>query len=339
MLKRRWSVQLEGDGCWFPMFVDRAGRLVVSTTRNAREDAPAGYATSQSFNIPKHGEVVVTHHNTFAHRCYAVEPSGAVAWRANGVIAQAAHPNGDIIATNDRYDVLVLRDGATIEQHASGAESWSVIGWRGDTAVLSSITGAAWVEPFVYSVVDGHLQRSEGGEVIERIPIPREPFAAMSKDLDGWPDTVKFPPRLDLAYQPKLDRFIASNWSLFAWALCLGRDGTVDWVRMLSDACCNHLCFVGDRIAHSSSCGQRLTFLSLDGEVGRTHELPELTGKIARDDGIVVVEAAGVLHAFDQHGEPRWNLDAPNLGGMCLREGTLYIVTGERGALELSAWS
>jgi outer membrane protein assembly factor BamB len=321
------------------MFLDRAGRIVVSTTRHAREDSPAGYETWQSFNIPKHGEVVVTHHNNFAHRCYAVEASGTVAWRANGVVGQAAHPNGDIIASNDRYDVVVLRDGTVIEQHASGAESWSVIGWRGETAVLSSTLGAAWVEPFVYAVVDGQLQRSQGGEVLERIPIAREPFAAIDKDLTCWPEGVRFPMRLDLAYNAKLDRFIASHWSLLAWTLCLRRDGTVDWLRLLTDACCNFVCFVGDRIAHTSSCGETLSFLSLAGEVGRTHQLPELTGKIVGDGGTVIVEAAGALHAFDANGEPRWKLDAPNLGGMCFRDGVLYIVSGERGALELSAWS
>jgi hypothetical protein len=249
-----------------------------------------------------------------------------------------------LVATNDQHEFLVLdRNGHQLDKREVGTQDWSVIGWQGGKPIVTSIVGARWVEPFIYSLFDGQLHRYDpGGNLLAKVAIPRELFEAQylhRPDLATWPDAVLFPARFDLNYHAQRQRFIASHWALLAWTLCLHLDGTVDWVTLAGDSCCNSTCFVGDTVTvHTSSCGARVSFLAADGVVVRSHQIEGVSRAFPDGRGAVCVVAENTIHMFDEHGEGTWKLDVPNLSVATARNGVLYTLNGETNNLVLTAF-
>lgn len=330
MPTRLWSLELEGDGA--SLFIDERGRVVVSTTRTVRSDHPGGMNHLTATMTGTGGTI---YSNDHALRCYSIDAGGRVAWSVDRVNARSEAPDGMLVASNDLGELIVIdRDGKIVESRAGG-DDWCVIGWNGIRPLVSSNRHAVWIAPHIYSIRDRHLHvESAAGEVLSRTAIPRAPFDALLPDRTDWPDMARFPHRFDLAYHAQAGRLIASHWSLFAWVMSLGLDGTVDWVALPSESCCNHVVLVGDLIAHTSSCGQRLTFFTATGQVQRSHEL-ELHGAFSNGREGVCVRAPESVTGFDARGEQQWRVDVPGVRGGAARDGVLYVMT-ER--LELVAF-
>ena len=343
MPARRWAIPLEGDPHG-DLFFEEGGRLIASTARLVEAIAPGGLA--HITKIVEGRTPATTYVNAHAHRCYAIDPDGAVAWTAEGVYGKCAAPGGRLIATNDRNEMLVLdRDGAERERRPMGAERWSVSGWQGAEPIRSTAVGARWVDPFAYALFDHHLHRYDAaGNLLARTAIPRRPFEVELRrrpDLANLPKPVLFPECFDLEYHAPRRRLIASHWSVLAWTMSLQLDGGVDWVSLVGDACCNSICFAGESVTvHTSSCGSRVSFLSADGAVFRAHEVDGALHAVpdGRVGGGVCVLTSDAIRAFDERGEPGWTIELPGLRAAIARAGTLYAVAGEAGRSELIAF-
>src|SRR5262245_55847925 len=126
MPTRRWTIPLEGTSVRNSgMVIDPRGRIMVSTRRRAEERAPNGLNHFSTWVAKP--DPVTLYANEYAHRCYAIEPSGAVAWGVDGVEARWVAPDGTLVATNDRHELLLLdRDGIETERLAVGAKTWTV---------------------------------------------------------------------------------------------------------------------------------------------------------------------------------------------------------------------
>lgn len=119
----------------------------------------------------------------------------------------------------------------------------------------------------------------------------------------------------------------------------LGLDGTVDWVTLAGDGCCNNVCLVGDAlIAHASSCGGLLSFLTSDGQVLRTHHIEELSVAFPNGQDGICARTSNSVRGFDMTGEQRWSVEVPNLSAASACGGVLYTVAGDT-SLELSAFA
>jgi len=284
----------------------------------------------------------ITYVNNHAQHCYVINPRGHVEWMANGVNAQCDSPDGTLVGTNDRFDFLVFdRAGNQLEARTVG-KSWSLIGWAGAVPVLTSTQGAHWVAPHIYSFHERHLHRYDAvGNLLAKTAISRERFDAVCRqrpDLATLPDMLKFPHQFDLEYHPQTQSFLASFWSMPAWTMGLRLDGTVDWVTLTGDGCCNDACLGGDSVlVHASSCGNRVSFVSPDGTILRTRDFYGASRVFPNDRDGVCVTTSNAIHGFDLRGEPSWTLEVPNLKAATARDGTLYTVSGDT-RLEVSAF-
>ena len=90
-------------------------------------------------------------------------------------------------------------------------------------------------------------------------------------------------------------------------------------------------------MVHASSCGNRVSFVSPDGTVVRTHVVAGASRVFPNDRDGVCVTTSNAIHAFDLRGEPSWTMDVPNLNAATARDGRLYTVSGDT-RLEVSAF-
>ena len=338
MPSRLWSLAPDGEQDPSGVFVDRAGRIVLSTTRRVESDKPGGVSHIAVMRDPPNTRYV----NDHVCHCYVIDPAGRVDWMTDGMNARGESPEGTLVGTNDRFDFLVFdRSGKRLEARTVG-KSWSIVGWAGADPIITSTLGARWVAPHLYALHERHLHRyGAGGELLEKTPLSRELFDAACRqrpDLTALPDAVKFPYRFDLEYHPQSGRLIASHWSLLAWTMGLRLDGTVEWVTLTGDGCCNHGCLVGGAVfVHVSSCGNQVTFVSPDGTVLQKREIA-LAGRCFANGGDgVCVTTSNAIHAFDLHGAPTWTLDVPGLRAATVSDRRLFTVAGEK-KLDMSAF-
>jgi hypothetical protein len=340
MPSRRWSIELDGAQDPSGLFVDRAGRIVVSTTRRVESDEPGGISNIVVTQVKPPSTKYINDH---VHHCYVIDPVGRVDWMANAVNVRCESPDGKLVGINERSDLLLLdRAGHLLEARAVG-NPWSIAGWAGDDPIITSTPGAKWVAPHLYSFHERHLHRYDArGQLLEKMPISRELFDTACRqrpELASWPDSLKFPYKLDLEYHQHSGRLIASHWPLLAWTAGLRLDGTVDWVTLTGDGCCNNGCLVGGSVfVHASSCGNQVTFVSPDGSVLQKREVALAGRCFPSDNDSVGVTASNAIHAFDLRGAPLWTLDVPNVRTATAFGGVLYTVSGET-KLEVAAFA
>jgi hypothetical protein len=309
-MHQRWSTQL-GRGDDARILIARSGRIIVSTTN--------------------------------PYRCCAVEPSGKSAWTASGINATREGPDDTLVAnTHDARELLLLdRDGRTQHRWWLGARKAALVGWRGTTPVFSAV-GGCWVDPFIYQLRDDHLYRYvETGELVEKVPVPIEPFRAALRELCKTEQAIdrylRFSRHLALRCHPRRPCLIAFDTGPHGWLTRLRPDGALEWLTALSPGCCNSICFVGDEvIVHTSSCGRRVSFVAVDGVVFRSHEL-DVLWSVANDQGAVFAVGLDAVRAFDPDGEPAWKLDLPDITAAEVRGTTLYVVTRASQSLVLTA--
>jgi hypothetical protein len=309
-MHQRWSIQL-GSGDNPRILVTRSGRIIVSTTH--------------------------------PFSCCATEPSGEVAWTASGINAIHEGPDDTLVATtHDARELLLLdRDGRTQQRWWFGARHRTLLGWRGTTPVFSPV-GGCWVDPFIYGFRDGHLLRyDETGELVERTPVPIEPFRAGVRALCKTEPMIdkylRFTQLFVVKVHPRRSRLIATGVGIHGWLMSLRLDGTFEWLAAPSRGCCNSICFVGDEvIVHSGSCGGRVSFVAVDGTVFRSHEL-RVSWSVSNDQGAVFALGYDAIHAFDRRGEPTWKLDLDGVAAVDARGTALYAVTRAPQGLALVA--
>ena len=311
VMHQRWSTQL-GRGDDERILIARSGRIIVSTTN--------------------------------PYRCCAIEPSGEIAWTVSGVNATREGPDDTLVAkTHDARELLLLdRDGRTQRRWWLGAQPATLVGWRGTTPVFSAVAGC-WVDPFIYQLRDNHLYRyDETGELAEKVPVPIEPFRAALRELCKTDQAIdkylRFTQHFTLRCHPRRPCLIAFGTGLHGWLMRLRPDGTLEWLAAQGPGCCNSICFVGDEvIVHTSSCGRRVSFVSVDGVVFRSHEL-DVSRSVSNDQGAVFAIAFDAIRAFDPGGEPTWRLDLAGITAADVRGTTLYVVTRASQVLVLTAF-
>ncbi len=340
MPSRLWSIALDGEQDPSGLFVDSSGRIVVSTTRRVESDQPGGISNIVVTQVKPPSTKYI---NDRVHHCYVIDPAGRVEWMANGVNVRCESPDGKLVGINDRSDLLLLdRAGNQLEARTAG-KPWSIADWAGDDPIVTSTPGVKWVAPHLYSLHEHHLHRYDpSGRLLEKTPISRELFdtaCSQRPDLASWPDGLKFPHMLDLEYHQASGRLIASHWSMLAWTVGLRLDGTVDWVTLTGDGCCNNGCLVGGSVfVHASSCGNQVTFVSPDGSVLEKREVSEPARCFANRSDSVCVTASNAIHAFDLYGAPLWTLDVPHVRTATAFDRVLYTVSGET-KLEVAAFA
>jgi hypothetical protein len=339
MPSRLWSIALDGPQDPSGLFVDRTGRIVLSTTRRIESDTPGGISRLVKWRVNPPSTKYINYH---AHHCYVIDPAGHVVWMANGVNARYESPDGKLVGTNDRSDLLLFdRAGNELAARTVG-KNWSIVGWVGTSPIVTSTRGATWVAPHIYSVHERRLHRyNAAGKLLRRFRISRKLFDTAFRqraDLTSWPDVMKFPYNFELEYHQQSGRLIASHWSHLAWTMGLRLDGTVDWVTLTGDGCCNRGCLVGDSVfVHASSCGNQVTFVSPDGKVVQKREVVCAERCFPTGGDGVCVTTSYAIHAFDLRGAPTWKLDVPSLRTATAHDRVLYTVSGDTN-LELSAF-
>ena len=344
MAELRWSIPLEGDILGTALHRQSAtGRLLVSTTRRVSEAAPAGLwqSTGAVARLPD-----TTYVNSYPLRVYAVDPDGSVAWTRDGLSLKDVAPDGRIIATNDRLDLVVLDpDGRTMETRTTAGVVWRVVGYDATGGpVLSDDHAATWRDGEPWKVADSHLLHHDAtGELRTRAALSRSRFeeAWRGSIFEGTHlDAHKFPAKLALVDDRSRGRWIGYDGSAPAWLAAIGLDGVVAWVVRAGDGCCNYVHLVGeDAIAHVSACGFRISFVSPDGVVLRTHKLDKPPHAPFSDGANrVCVPVADEIRSFDARGEQCWSAVIPGVERAIVEGGVLYAVTAQDGVVTLGAF-
>jgi hypothetical protein len=117
------------------------------------------------------------------------------------------------------------------------------------------------------------------------------------------------------------------------WLAALGTDGNIEWVRLgrrWSD-CCNSAAVVANdgTLAHYSSCGRWITFVSPEGDTLSGHDIGGLpSGLSTNRRGVAyVVDLEGRIVAYRPETGLALILDVPHITHADVRDGILYAVT------------
>ena len=339
--KLLWSMPLEGDEVAALMIDDR-GQLAVSTSRERMEPREGGFDAMESIasRTPR-GDL--EHHNLYSHRSYGFDTSGRVAWEHDKVRVARAIPEGWATLT-DRHDLVVIDpQGVTKRGRRLTGESWRICGWRACEPIVSSDPESTWVAPYIYSARDRQLQvADEGGRLLRAIDLIRTPFddeCRRDPPPPGLPASFLVPTHMRLISHRARGALIATHRLHMAWIASLTLDGDVSWVRLVDHACCNSACVVGEHIAHTTSCGNKVTLLAGDGRVLARRNVPRLLDAVPDDgDGFCMRTLDGVC-GFDKNLEPTWALSTDGIPHVKVRDRTVYVVAGPRSKLALSAYA
>ena len=202
-----------------------------------------------------------------------------------------------------------------------------------------------------YALQDGDLLRFDAdGTMLSRTPIPVDLFARHRERLSSTfhPDTPAemasawvnhriraWYRNCYLAMDPTRERLLAVG-QYPPWLAAIRTDGSVDWVRIVGKIihCCNFIAVVSrdGTLAHVTSCGWRLTFLTAEGEVISTHDFarniegaPTDLSTEGRGVAYVTLLYQGVAAYRPTLGEVG-ALEIPWISRARVRDGVLYCV-------------
>jgi hypothetical protein len=322
--------------------IDDRGQLAVSTSRERVERRQGGFDATESIasSTPRGGW---DHRNLYVHRSYGFDASGRLAWEHHELRIARAIPEG-WAALTDRHDLVVINpQGVTKRRGRLAGESWRICGWRAGEPVVSSEPDATWVEPFIYSARDRQLHvADEDGRSLRAMDLIRTPFddeCRRDPPPPGLPDSFLFPKRMRLISHRDRGALIATHRLHMAWIASLTLDGDVCWVRLVDHACCNSACVVDEYIAHTSSCGGKVTLLAGDGRILARRNVPGAHDAVPGDRGGLCVRMLDGACGFDKSLEPTWAISTDGLPHVTVRDGTVYVAAGQRGRLALSAYA
>jgi hypothetical protein len=205
---------------------------------------------------------------------------------------------------------------------------------------------------FCYALDEGELLRFDADEMlVSRTPILLELFARhrerlsrifadptderargiVDEKLSGWYRTV----HLDV--DRARERLLAIG-QFPPWLASIRTDGTVDWVLIVGKGsdCCNSAGVVSHdgTLAHVSSCGQRITFITAQGEILSAVDVegyPSVLSTEGRDIAYVTFPGEGVA-AYRPNKGHVGSVEIPGVITAEVRDGVLYCVTGDPAA-------
>lgn len=190
-----------------------------------------------------------------------------------------------LVVESDRVIVSTASQTLTVDLHGEvldRCEGRDVAAARGPSPVRVGNDG--------YLLQAGELLRFDANErLLSRKPVPDDLFARHRERLSSAfrPDTPagtaaawvndrikNWSRSVSLAPDPARERLLAIG-QYPPWLAAIRTDGTVDWVRIVGKTsdCCNFAAVISrdGTLAHVTSCGWRLTFLTTEGEVISTH--------------------------------------------------------------------
>jgi hypothetical protein len=200
---------------------------------------------------------------------------------------------------------------------------------------------------FGYVLGEGELLRFEADEMpVSRTPILLELFArqrerlsrsfadptgermraVVDEQISGWYRSVY------LGVDRARERLIAIG-QFPPWLASIRTDGTVDWVMIVGKftGCCNWVGVVSHdgTLVHVSSCGQRITFITAQGEILSAHDVEGYPGALTtegRDIAYVTFPGEGVA-AYRPNKGHVGSIEIPGVTAAEVRDGVLYCVT------------
>jgi hypothetical protein len=199
---------------------------------------------------------------------------------------------------------------------------------------------------FGYALGEGELLRFETDELpVSRTPILLELFARhrerlsrsfadptdeilrmVDEKISGWYRSVH------LGVDRARERLLAIG-QFPPWLASIRTDGTVDWVLIVGKYtdCCNSVGVVSHdgTLAHVSSCGQRITFITARGEVLSALDVEGHPGVLTtegRDIAYVTFPGEGVA-AYRPNKGHVGSVEIPGVTAAEVRDGVLYCVT------------
>ena len=284
-------------------------------------------------------------------------------WKSEDVTVRKEHPDGTLVARDAFGDsVLIRSDGTPVARRAVGdawhfrdnaekAEGPLPTQPKEDAFKELPSRDGLRVGSVGYVVADRTFRRyGPDGTLLSSVPLPAEPFEdalhRAGPDARTMFKTVlpPFPYPRSLVHDGSPNRIIASSWSLPGWVMAVDLLGHVEWVRVPILDCCNSVLVLAadDTIAHISTCGRRLTFLSGDGATRRVHDFEDHPGFISPDGahGVFIGFVEGGLAGWDAHGSPTWSIDSPPVETAISDAGMIYAVTpSETSGLDLTAFA
>jgi hypothetical protein len=200
---------------------------------------------------------------------------------------------------------------------------------------------------FGYALGEGELLRFETDAVpVSRTPILLELFArqrervsrsfadptdervraVIDEKISGWYRSVH------LGVDRARERLIAIG-QVPPWLASIRTDGAVDWVMIVGKFtdCCNWVGTVSHdgTLVHVSSCGQRITFITAQGEILSAHDVEGHPGALTtegRDIAYVTFPGEGVA-AYRPNKGHVGSVEIPGVTAAAVRDGVLYCVT------------
>jgi hypothetical protein len=259
----------------------------------------------------------------------------------NGLRVAIVAESDRVVVSTDAHTLTVDLQGEVVDRRE-----------RRDTSPPPSAPGVR-LGNYGYAVQDGELLRFDAdGTMISRTPIapdlferhrerlssafhPDTPAEAVSKQVNHW---------IDAGYRtgylipdPARERLLSIG-QFPPWLAAIRTDGTVAWARIVGKTsdCCNFLAVASrdGTLAHVSSCGWRLTFVTAEGEILSTHDFgpaPDFQGSPndvsteGRGVAYVTLLERGVAALRPTLGQVG-ALEIPGIQRATVRNGVLYCI-------------
>ena len=195
-----------------------------------------------------------------------------------------------------------------------------------------------------YALAEGELLRTDAnGSLISRAaivsaPLERQLEGAIRRATQGVPT---FETAIEnqirrwwwttgLVADSERERLIVIGL-VIPWLAALRTDGNVEWVRLDRTGidCCNSAVVANDgTLAHFSSCGRWITFVTTEGNFVSSHDVDgEPAQLLTNGRGVAyVVDLAGRLLAYRPGVGPVLTVEVPHLWHADVRDGILYTV-------------
>ena len=163
-----------------------------------------------------------------------------------------------------------------------------------------------------YELREGELLGLDArGARISGAPVANDPFEQHRERILGffsnrtdatreWTDDKirRWWRSADLVADPARQRLLAVGLVPPSWLVAIQPDGRVDWALVTGSmsTCCNSVGVVArdGTLAHFSSCGCRITFVTADGQIGSAYDIQPTPIHLATDgNGVAYVTLAG----------------------------------------------